>query len=241
MDHRPAVRGQGQRRDHDHAAAQHGGRRLRRRDHGLEPGVGRGVVDHARRAGAAGLDRSGEPLAADVRRPSARRDDGVRPLHQAASSRRLEQQPHADQRQRHPARSAGETASLTIGRKLVVYRSDAPDRGYLTAVAAVTGDTLRLRDGISDRRRLHAREPADRRQRRRWRATASVRPRRCSARATPRCRASASCSHSGGLVRPGSEAAARRARRYRRRGRRPDLGAGRNAARCRPRRTRSTP
>ena len=29
-----------------------------------------------------------------------------------------------------------------------------------------------------------------------WRATANVRPRRCSARATPRCRASASCSHS---------------------------------------------
>ena len=43
-----------------------------------------------------------------------------------------------------------ETASLTIGRKLVVYRSDAPDRGYLTAVSAVTGGTLRLRDGISD-------------------------------------------------------------------------------------------
>ena len=43
-----------------------------------------------------------------------------------------------------------ETASLTIGRKLVVYRSDAPDRGYFTAVSAVTGDTLRLRDGIPD-------------------------------------------------------------------------------------------
>ncbi len=43
-----------------------------------------------------------------------------------------------------------ETASLTIGRKLVVYRSDAPDRGYLTAVSAVTGGMLRLRDGISD-------------------------------------------------------------------------------------------
>ena len=43
-----------------------------------------------------------------------------------------------------------ETASLTIGRKLVVYRSDAPDRGYLTAVSAVTGGTLRLRDGIPD-------------------------------------------------------------------------------------------
>src|SRR6185312_4676411 len=43
-----------------------------------------------------------------------------------------------------------ETASLTIGRKLAVYRSDAPDRGYLTAVSAVTGGTLRLRDGISD-------------------------------------------------------------------------------------------
>jgi Baseplate J-like protein len=43
-----------------------------------------------------------------------------------------------------------ETASLNIGRKLVVYRSDAPDRGYLTAVSAVTGGTLRLRDGIPD-------------------------------------------------------------------------------------------
>ena len=43
-----------------------------------------------------------------------------------------------------------ETASLTIGRKLVVYRSDAADRGYLTAVSAATGDTLRLRDGIPD-------------------------------------------------------------------------------------------
>lgn len=43
-----------------------------------------------------------------------------------------------------------ETASLTIGRKLAVYRSDAPDRGYLTAVSAVTGGTLRLRDGIPD-------------------------------------------------------------------------------------------
>jgi hypothetical protein len=41
-----------------------------------------------------------------------------------------------------------ETASLIIGRKLVVFRSDAPDSGYLTAVSAVTGDTLRLRDGI---------------------------------------------------------------------------------------------
>src|SRR5262245_33871716 len=41
-----------------------------------------------------------------------------------------------------------ETASLTIGRKLVVYRSDASDRGYLTAVSTVTGGTLRLRDGI---------------------------------------------------------------------------------------------
>ena len=43
-----------------------------------------------------------------------------------------------------------ETASLTVGRKLVVYRSDAADRGYLTAVSAATGDTLRLRDGIPD-------------------------------------------------------------------------------------------
>ena len=43
-----------------------------------------------------------------------------------------------------------ETASLTVGRKLAVYRSDATDRGYLTAVSAVTGGTLRLRDGISD-------------------------------------------------------------------------------------------
>jgi Baseplate J-like protein len=43
-----------------------------------------------------------------------------------------------------------ETASLTIGRKLVVYRSDALDRGYLTAVSAVTGGMLRLRDGIPD-------------------------------------------------------------------------------------------
>jgi len=43
-----------------------------------------------------------------------------------------------------PARAA----SLTVGRKLVVYRSDAPDRGYLTAVSAVIGGTLRLRDGI---------------------------------------------------------------------------------------------
>lgn len=43
-----------------------------------------------------------------------------------------------------------ETASLTIGRKLVLYRSDASDRGYLTAVSAVTGGTLRLRDGIPD-------------------------------------------------------------------------------------------
>jgi predicted phage baseplate assembly protein len=40
-----------------------------------------------------------------------------------------------------------QTASLTVGRKLVVYRPDAPDRGYLTAVSAVS-DTLRLRDGI---------------------------------------------------------------------------------------------
>jgi hypothetical protein len=31
-----------------------------------------------------------------------------------------------------------------------VYRSDAPDRGYLTAASAVTGGTLRLRDGIPD-------------------------------------------------------------------------------------------
>jgi hypothetical protein len=43
-----------------------------------------------------------------------------------------------------PARAA----SLTVGRKLVVYRPDAPDRGYLTAVSAVIGGTLRLRDGI---------------------------------------------------------------------------------------------
>jgi hypothetical protein len=43
-----------------------------------------------------------------------------------------------------------ETASLTIGRKLMVYGSDPPDRGYLTAVSAVTGGTLRLRDGIPD-------------------------------------------------------------------------------------------
>ena len=43
-----------------------------------------------------------------------------------------------------------ETASITVGRKLVVYRSDAPDRGYLTAVSAVIDGTLRLRDGIPD-------------------------------------------------------------------------------------------
>src|SRR5262245_53014819 len=43
-----------------------------------------------------------------------------------------------------------ETASLTIGRKLAVYRGDAPDRGYLTAVSAVIDGTLRLRDGIPD-------------------------------------------------------------------------------------------
>lgn len=43
-----------------------------------------------------------------------------------------------------------ETASLTVGRKLVVYRSDVPDRGYLTAVSAVIGGTLRLRDGIPE-------------------------------------------------------------------------------------------
>ena len=71
----------------------------------FELGVGRGVVDHARQAGAEGLDRPGEPLAADARRPPAQRDDGVRPLHQAASARPLEEQPHADQRQRDPARS----------------------------------------------------------------------------------------------------------------------------------------
>jgi hypothetical protein len=43
-----------------------------------------------------------------------------------------------------------QAASLTVGRKLAVYRSDAPDRGYLTAVSAVIGGTLRLRDGIPD-------------------------------------------------------------------------------------------
>lgn len=43
-----------------------------------------------------------------------------------------------------------ETASLTVGRKLVVYRSDVSDRGYLTAVSAVIDGTLRLRDGIPD-------------------------------------------------------------------------------------------
>jgi hypothetical protein len=41
-----------------------------------------------------------------------------------------------------------QAASLTVGRKLVVYRFDAPDHGYLTAVSAVIGGTLRLRDGI---------------------------------------------------------------------------------------------
>ena len=41
-----------------------------------------------------------------------------------------------------------QAASLTVGRKLVVYRSDAPDGGYLTAVSAVIDGTLRLRDGI---------------------------------------------------------------------------------------------
>jgi predicted phage baseplate assembly protein len=41
-----------------------------------------------------------------------------------------------------------QAASLTVGRKLVVYRSDAPDGGYLTAVSAVLDGTLRLRDGI---------------------------------------------------------------------------------------------
>lgn len=43
-----------------------------------------------------------------------------------------------------------ETARLTVGRKLVVYRSDVSDRGYLTAVSALIDGTLRLRDGIPD-------------------------------------------------------------------------------------------
>ncbi|HEX7842355.1 MAG TPA: hypothetical protein VF469_33010 [Kofleriaceae bacterium] len=38
--------------------------------------------------------------------------------------------------------------ALVPGRKLVVYRLEAPDRAFLTVVAAVTGATLRLRDAI---------------------------------------------------------------------------------------------
>jgi hypothetical protein len=41
-----------------------------------------------------------------------------------------------------------QAANLGVGRKLVVYRPDAPERGYLTAVSAVSGGTLRLRDAI---------------------------------------------------------------------------------------------
>ena len=116
-----------------------------------------------------------------------------------------------------------ETASLTIGRKLVVYRSDATDRGYLTAVSAVTGGTLRLRDGISDGAGFT-------RENLRIAGNVACEPRRASGRegarlgrrhaVGPALRARTA----GGLVRPGSEAAARRARRHRRRGRRADLG-----------------
>jgi predicted phage baseplate assembly protein len=41
-----------------------------------------------------------------------------------------------------------QAANLTVGRKLVVYRSDAADGGYVTAVSAIIDGTLRLRDGI---------------------------------------------------------------------------------------------
>lgn len=44
--------------------------------------------------------------------------------------------------------AAEQAAALTVGRKLVVYRPDAPERGFLTAVSAVIGGTLRLRDAI---------------------------------------------------------------------------------------------
>jgi len=47
-----------------------------------------------------------------------------------------------------PLAAAAQTAALTVGRKLVVYRPDAPERGFLTSVSAVIGGTLRLRDAI---------------------------------------------------------------------------------------------
>jgi hypothetical protein len=40
------------------------------------------------------------------------------------------------------------SVALMVGRKLVVYRPDAPGQAYLTAVAAMAGTQLRLRDGI---------------------------------------------------------------------------------------------
>ena len=128
-----------------------------------------------------------------------------------------------------------ETASLTIGRKLVVYRSDAPDSGYLTAVAAVTGDTLRLRDGIPAGAGFT---------RENLRIAGNVALASHGERQAEKVLGSGDATMSGqrfvlaqqavSFV-PDSEAAARRARRHRRRGRRTDLGAGRNAARCRPR------
>ena len=193
MDHRPAVRGQGQRRYHT---------TLPRTTVGVDFVVAitdsslawarcrRSRARPARQASIAPVTP-----AADVRRPSARRDDGSATSPEQLRPRRLEQQPHADQRPRHPARSPAETASLTIGRKLVVYRSDAPIAAT-SPRSAVTGDTLRLRDGHSRLGRLRALEPADRRQRRPGEPQASVRAEKVLGSGTPRCRASASCSHS---------------------------------------------
>src|SRR5262249_35511703 len=53
-----------------------------------------------------------------------------------------------------PLDLAVQTAGLTVGRKLMVYRSGAPDGGYLTAVSAVTGGPLRLRPRLPHPPRL---------------------------------------------------------------------------------------
>jgi hypothetical protein len=47
-----------------------------------------------------------------------------------------------------PLDGPAQLANLAVGRKLIVYRLDAPERGFLTAVSQVVGSTLRLRDAI---------------------------------------------------------------------------------------------
>jgi hypothetical protein len=146
MDHRPAVLVNAS-DHHGRAAAHHSGRRLRRRDHG--PSLAWGVVSSIAR------DEPAQQASIAPVSPWQRTSGDLLLAATTVFGRFTKQLRLADWKS-NPTPISGsdipldlpaQAASLTVGRKLVVYRPDAPDRGYLTAVSAVNG-ALRLRDGI---------------------------------------------------------------------------------------------